>query len=501
MKILSADQIRSLDRFTIENEPIEPIELMERASQAFCRWFISKFSIDKFITVFAGTGNNGGDGLAIARILKKEGFTLEVLVIGDPEKGSKDFLTNLSILPKEIPVSIIRSENDLESTLHSSIIIDAIFGSGLNRKTQGVQAFSIEFVNQQKAIKVAVDIPSGLFCDTLNDSNDVITEADYTVTFQLPKLCFLLSENEKYVGDWSVVDIGLSEEFIEKTDTKYHFLLNEDIEPKVKKRTRFSHKGTYGHVLIVSGSYGKIGATILCSRACLKTGVGLLTVQTPSCGYEIIQISVPEAMCVADESESGRVLSTINEIKPYDVLGIGPGMGKAPSTTKFLEQLLSASDKPVVLDADALNILSENRHFLNLLPENSILTPHPKEFERLTRKAQHSLERLNLLQEFCATYRCITVLKGAFSATCTPEGQIFFNSTGNPGMATGGSGDVLTGIITSLVAQKYSPVDATMVGVYLHGYAGDKAAEKLSAESLSASDIIDNIFEFFKDFK
>lgn len=499
MKILSASQIRELDNVTIVNQSITSIELMERASLAFCNWLISKFDSTYSLLIIAGTGNNGGDGLAVARILRKEGYEVSVAIVGNIENGSPDFLTNLYNLPKDLTPLKISWEEDLSSLIKSDIIIDALFGSGLNRPAGGIQAKAIEWMNQNPAPKLAVDVPSGMFCDHLNKKNDTIVESNYTITFQLPKLSFLLPENEKFVGNWSVLDIGLDRSFIHEQATDYEFILPESLYSKVKVRSKFSHKGTYGHALLMAGSYGKIGAAVLAAKASLKTGVGLLTVQVPRCGYNIIQATVPEAMCLADDCDTE--LSTLQSLSLYDALGVGPGIGKGASTRNLLENVLRNYKKPLVIDADGLNILAEYPELLKLLPKDSILTPHPKEFERLTAKAETSFDRLRLLKEFCKEYNCVTVLKGANSAICTPVGKIYFNSTGNPGMATGGSGDVLTGIITSLVAQGYNVIDATIIGVYLHGYAGDKAAEMLGYESLIASDIIDQIHKFFKELK
>ncbi|HYG39395.1 MAG TPA: NAD(P)H-hydrate dehydratase [Cytophagales bacterium] len=496
MKILSASQIKALDQFTIQKENISSWDLMERASHAFCKWLIDKFDQSYTITIIAGTGNNGGDGLAIARILKKEGYAVKVMVVGNHEQGSPDFLINFNNLPKDHSLSMIQSELDLDVLHDSDIIIDALFGSGINRALTGVYAKVVNHINQSKAIKISVDVPSGLFCDLLNAPGDPIVHANYCLTFQLPKFSFLLPENEKFLGEWSVVDIGLDEAYIEHQTGDHHFLLKEDVQSKVKARAKFSHKGTFGHALIMAGSFGKIGAAALASKACLRTGVGLLTVQVPKCGYQIIQTSVPEAMCIADDSENE--LSTLQNLVLYDAVGIGPGIGKSNLTKNLLENVLTTYKKPLVIDADGLNILSEYPELLKTLPSKSILTPHPKEFERLTEKAKNSSKRLELLRYFSVNNDCITVLKGAYSVICSSEGTIYFNSTGNPGMATGGSGDVLTGIITSLLAQGYSSIDAAILGVYLHGYAGDCAAYQLGFESMIASDIIEHIYQFFK---
>jgi NAD(P)H-hydrate epimerase len=376
------------------------------------------------------------------------------------------------------------------------IIIDAIFGSGLGRPVTGLTRDVINEINRSDALKVSVDVPSGLFCENnAGNDNESIIKADFTLTFQFPKLSFLFPENMKYVGIWKVLPIGLHESAITNTHTPFRLLSGEDILPLLKTRNKFDHKGVFGHGLLISGSYGKIGAAVLGARAALRTGIGLITVHLPSCGNDIMQSSVTEAMVQPDENE--KVVSSIPGTDGYSSVGAGPGIGTGSETQAALKTLLHVCRRPMVLDADALNILSMNKEWLELLHPGTILTPHPKEFERLAGKATDSYDRLQKQREFSGRYKCIVILKGAHSSVSFPDGSVYFNNTGNPGMATAGSGDVLTGMVLSLLSQGYSSENAAMIGVYLHGLAGDIAAGESSFESLTASDIINCIGQAF----
>ena len=491
LKIFNVEQIRKLDNYTIEYEPIESIDLMERASIAFVKWFTRNFDSEYKVRIFAGLGNNGGDGLSIARLLAEQNYKIEVFVIWYSESTSNDFKVNYDRLPLTIFKKDIRIINEIPKTEtdteENTIIIDAILGSGLSREPDGLILDTIEHINQTGFPIVSVDIASGLFADKKTSHKSVVTP-DYTIFFQIPKLAFFLPENSKYVGDWHSVNIGLSSEYISQENTD-KYLIDEDYIKRIyKKREKFSHKGTYGKSLLVVGSFGKIGAAVLAAKGCLRSGVGLLTVQVPDCGVEILQTSVPEAMVVSGKSK--KVLEFIDWKKLLpDSIGIGPGIGKDKKTFTTLKKILKEFNKPMVIDADAINLISENSELLKLIPANSILTPHLKEFERLTGIVKDDFQRIEKLISFSKGQKVFTILKGRYTAIATPEGNVFFNPTGNPGMATGGSGDVLTGILTSLLAQSYSPFDASILGVYLHGFAGDLAAKDLGEESLLASDI------------
>jgi len=368
----------------------------------------------------------------------------------------------------------------------------------LARPITGFVGEVVSFIHNTNAIIVSIDIPSGLFADDTSISGKgTIIKADYTLSFQFPKLAFLLPENELYVGSWEVLDIGLSEEYIISEPTKNHFILKEDIKQVLKGRPKFSHKGTYGHALLIAGSYGKMGAAILASQACLRSGVGLLHTHVPKSGVNILQTASPETMISIDAEE--KYFSQIPDIGLYNVIGIGPGLGKEHQSQQAMKMLIQNSPSPMVIDADALNILSENPTWLAFLPQGSILTPHPKEFQRLVGSWQNDFDRLEKQRNLAKKHGIYIVLKGAHTSICFPDGQCHFNSTGNPGMATAGSGDVLTGIITGLLASGYSSGVAATLGVYIHGLAGDIAAKKMGFEALIASDIVDNLGKAFSN--
>lgn len=495
MKILNVDQIRALDEATVRHEPIAPINLMERAALAFVDWFVDRFPDTTSTKVFCGLGNNGGDGMAIARLLLERNYPIEVNVVRYAPRESDDCMHNhrrLKLVTENI--RYIEFSRDIPAIRHNEVIVDAILGTGLSRPAEGIVKETIAAINRAPATVVSVDIASGLYTDQANAATDVIIEPDHTVTFQLPKLAFVLPKNGRYVGEWHTVDIQLYKRAIDLAPTPYYFTQPKEARLLLHKRDRYANKGTFGHALLLVGSHGKMGAAVLAARACLRSGVGLLTVQVPRCGYSILQTAVPEAMCLPDGHQN--VLTGSSEIEgppptDYSTIGVGPGIGKAPETLSMLKKLLPTLKKPIVLDADALNLLSENRELLDKLPKNSILTPHPKEFERLTEKWNNDYQKLEILREFAKKYKVVVILKGAYSAVATPDGDVHFNSTGNPGLSTGGTGDVLTGILTALLAQGYDPVEAAVLGAFAHGLAGDRVAEQRGPIGMIASDVID----------
>lgn len=497
MKIFSARQIKEIDNFTIQNEPILSIDLMERAAEKCSTWIRKHISTDSKIIFFCGIGNNGGDGLAMARQLKE--YKKEIYIFPDKKYYSDDFIVNLERLEKKnIFVNIIRKINSIKAFNQNDVIIDAIFGIGLNREANGIYAEIINKINKSACKIISIDIPSGLFCDSFSDSKNIV-RADYTLTFQFPKLSFLFSENEQFVGKWKVLDIGLHKEYINNLKTSNYYNSKNEISINIINRKKFSHKGNFGHSLLIAGSYGKMGAAILASKACLKSGTGLLTTHIPAVGYDIMQTSVPEAMISI--SDSKNEISSFPAIDNYSAIGIGPGIGVSKIIQNELKKLFKKCKIPLVLDADALNNLAENKGLLKLLPENSILTPHPKEFDRFTKEHKTGFERYLSQKEFSKNFNVILILKGANTSISCPDGNCYFNSTGNSGMATAGSGDVLTGIILSLLSQGYSAVNAAKIGVYIHGLAGDIALHKESVESLIASDIIENLGKAFMKLK
>ena len=499
MKILPVDKIREADAFTIKNEPIESIDLMERAARVCHKWIKKRTNSSQPVKIFCGPGNNGGDGIAIARMLLKNYFEVHVYVLHFTDKFSADFTLNLERLSlfQEVSVVYLKNGDKIPEIHQNDLVIDAIFGSGLSKPIQGFVAEIIKQINESKAITIAIDAPSGLFCDeNSTDRGGAIIEADYTLTFEFPKLAFLLPENDKFVGHWEILPIGLMREFTDGVAVQNFFIEKEDCQHILKARNKFAHKGTFGHTLIIAGSYGKMGAAVLSSKACLRVGAGLVTCHIPKLGYQILQTAIPECMLSIDDSD--YIFGKVPSLEPYNAIGVGPGIGVEKQTQNALKLLIQNTTAPLVLDADAINILGENKTWISFLPPESILTPHPKEFERLVGKTTDNFARMALQRAFSIKNNVYVVLKGAHTCISTPKGKCFFNSTGNPGMATGGSGDVLTGIITGLLAQNYTSFDACILGVYLHGLAGDIAAEKISPESLIAGDIIKNIGNAFK---
>ena len=500
MKILSGTQIREADNYTITHEPIASEALTERAANAFTDEFVKTYPNSREVVVFCGRGNNGGDGLAIARMLLDRNFRVDVYTVKTGNNFSKDYLVNhqrLSNIPiaQIIDLDEIGRMPDIEK---DTVVIDAIFGRGLSRPTEGLSAYVIDAINDMNLEVVAVDMPSGLFADTVNQKNDSIIRAQMTLTFQLPKLSFFFSSNIEYTGDWQVLDIGLNKEFIDNQETRYFFTGDSDATDILKPRFKGSHKGTYGHALIWAGSYGKMGAAQLCAHACMNAGAGLTTAYIPESGYVIFQTALPEVMALTDPDELR--LTGFPDISKYSAIGIGPGIDTGLSTAKALLDLLhEAKDIPVVIDADALNILGTNKKALQKLPKNSVLTPHPKEFERLAGEAESDWQRQEMASAFAKEYNCVLILKGTYTSVNLPNGETWFNTTGNPGMAKGGSGDALTGIITGLLAQKYTPEEAAILGVYLHGLAGDFAADLYSEWSMRTSDLIDCLGDAFND--
>jgi len=497
LKIFSSELVREADAYTIQNEPIPSIDLMERAASACVGWLENFQDLsEKNIIIFCGPGNNGGDGLAIARMLHEKQISVTVFIPNESEKKSIDFLANLERAKCcAVEIEPIESVNPALFT-PNTILIDALFGSGLSKPLEGKYKELTEIINQSNCITVAIDIPSGLFTDKpANLTKDSIVKADYTLSFQFPKLSFLFPENEFFTGEWHVLPIGLHPDFIKNTPSKNFLVEFGDAKAILKPRAHFSHKGTFGHALLIGGSKGKIGAAVLMGKSCLHSGAGLVTVHLPACGNVILQTSVPEVMVSIDDDENECTI--LPRLDPFSAIAAGPGLSIGKQSASMLKHLIQEAKVPLLLDADAINILSENKTWLTFLPKGTILTPHPGEFARLAGKTSNSFDRLETLRTLCVKYSLNIVLKGAYTAVCSPLGNCYFNPTGNPGMATGGSGDVLTGIIAGLLAQGYNPTEACILGVYIHGYSGDISAETSGFEAMIAGDIIENLGKAF----
>lgn len=502
MKIFSSDKVREIDAYTIENEPIKSTDLMERAATALFKWFVKHFERSGSVVVFTGPGNNGGDGLALSRMLTSAGYNVKVFYVAFSSKTSSDWSINRDrlIRQKKADFNEIKETGDFPFINPGDIIIDAIFGSGLTRPVEGLPAQVIKKINEAEAKVVSVDIPSGLFGED-NSGNDMdsIIRADFTLTIQFPKVAFFFAENQHFVGKFYVMPIGLHPAKISSMSTDYNVIDMSLVAGILQNRNKFDHKGHFGHGLMIAGSCGKAGAAVLSSHAALRTGIGLLTVHVPRPVADIIHTALPEAMVECDQSD--LMFTETPDPGKYDALGIGPGLGTKPNTRKGLRDLLGKYKGPLVIDADALNIIASEEDLPGLLSADTILTPHPGEFRRLAGSDEKAFVRLVKQQELSKKYKCVIVLKGAHSSVSLPDGRVWFNSTGNPGMATAGSGDVLTGMILGLLAQGYKPSEAAIAAVYIHGLAGDITAEKTGYESLIASDIIYNIGNAFKQIR
>lgn len=494
MKVFNAEKIKQVDEFTIKNEPISSVLLMERAATACANWIFMHCKNHTKFALFCGNGNNGGDGFAIARMLYLKGFDVDVFVNSLNPKYSDDALINYDRIKEISGISV----KDFEEINHiqfcsKTIIIDALFGTGLSRNLDEIYLKLINQLNDLDQIKISIDVPSGLFPDSVLEENQPVFKADYTLSFQFWKRSFLHPETGKFTGKVTVLDIDLNKEFISETSTDYFVIDDEIIKSIFQPRADFVHKGTYGKTVIVAGSYGKMGAAVLATKAALKTGSGLTFVLSSNCGYEILQTSCPEAQFISGGEKNIEEI----EIQKNSVYGIGPGLGTDALTEKALLKFLKQTSNPLLLDADALNIIAKNKENGQFIQKNSIITPHPKEFERLFGSTQNSFERLELARIKAKELQIFIVLKDHHTQIINPMGQVYYNITGNSGLAKGGSGDVLTGIITSLLSQNYSPQEACILGVWLHGKAADFAAEKFSKESMLPTDVIDELGNVF----
>ncbi len=498
MKIFSSEQIYKADKITVERQGITSEALMERAASQIFKWMDSRLQgAPVKIHLFCGIGNNGGDGIALARMLKDHGYHTEVYVVNYSKTRSADFLVNLERLKeRKIWPTYLDTVFEYPSIHRDDIIVDAIFGIGLNRPPAAWVAKLMQHLNATGAFILSVDVPSGLYMDRGLDSSDAVIGANHVLSFQAPKLVFFLPETGRYAEQWEILDIGLDADYLKATETDFTLVGKNEVLAFYKPREKFSHKGTYGHSLIVGGSYGKMGAVHLAGKACLRVGSGLVSLFVPSCGLLPLQTNLPEAMVLTDVNEN-----YISDIKPNlekMTLAVGIGMGTEKESVSALSALLETAKAPMVIDADALNMISANKELLKKLPEASILTPHPKELERLLGKWGDDFDKLKKAKAFSKRYGCVLVIKGAHTLTVF-EGKGYFNTTGNPGMATGGSGDVLTGMVAGLLAQGYSPLQAAIFAVYLHGRAGDIAVTQWGYQGLIASDIIEAIGKAFID--
>ncbi|WP_339610120.1 NAD(P)H-hydrate dehydratase [uncultured Planktosalinus sp.] len=491
MKVFTAKQLKEADRTTEENEGIAPIDLMERAAGYVFQWIDNQLKGQQLpIYIFCGIGNNGGDGLAVGRMLLNKGYDVHSFIVNYSENRSKCFLINYDRYKnttKNWP-KFIKSPSDFPEIPPQALLVDALFGIGLNRPLDTWVKELVLHINQSKVFTLAVDVPSGMFIDTATTDLEAVIKASVTLTFQAPKLPFFLPETSPFSNSIQVLDIGLDRKYLTETPTKALLITRETAQKMYQTRHKFSHKGTFGHALILGGSYGKMGAVTLAVKAGLRTGAGKLTAYVPACGYEILQIAVPEAMVITDAERDKHIQFTV--VDAYNVIGVGVGLGTDKTTERGFEAFLKSNNTPLVVDADGLNLLSANKELLKLIPKNSVLTPHPGELERLVGNWKNDFEKLEKTKALSKTIDGIVVIKGAHTITIYHD-NLYINTTGNPGMATAGSGDVLTGIICGLLAQGYDALKAACFGVYLHGSAGDLASQHQGFNAMIAGDLID----------
>lgn len=499
MQILNKEELNFADEYTIQHEPISSLELMERAARACVMNIINKVDNNTSVFVFCGKGNNGGDGFAIARMLLERSYNCTAILVNYTSEFSEDCKANYDRLKELKPDALIEINNDsdLEKIKFTSddAIIDAMLGTGLNKPLDGLLKDVVEFINKNFLKIISIDCPTGIYIDKSNSSDDIIVLSSTTLTFQYPKLAFLMAQNKWYVPEFEVLNIGLHPHLTHLLKAKQFYIEKNDIKQLVTKRHKFSHKGNFGCALIIAGSQTMRGAASISAMACLQSGAGLLTVHSVSQAIDSLMNHLPEAICSIDANS--EFICELPDLKNYNVIAIGPGIGTEQETADVLKKLLNYTSCSLVIDADALNILAENKTWLSFLPPETILTPHPKEFDRLTEQHSSDLERYATARHFALKHKVIVVLKGTYTSICMPDGSSYFNSSGNSGLAKGGSGDALTGIITGLLARGYTAPKAALIGVYVHGYAADLATKKLSKESLLASGVIDKLGKAF----
>ena len=500
MKILTQSQLKEADQYTIEHEPVASIDLMERAALNITEKITERWDTSRNMVVFAGPGNNGGDAVAVARLLFERNYNVCLYLFNVTGHLSDDCATNVERLQEcgfENFIEVVNSVN-FQKLDKNDIVIDGLFGTGLNKPLSKGFAMIVDMINNSGATVVSIDIPSGLMCEdnTFNVRKSII-RANLTLSIQLPKLSFFFPENADVVGELDLIDINISQEYIDQTSCKYYITEEEEMKALIKPRKMFAHKGNFGHGLIIAGSYGMGGAAVMAAQACTHSGIGKLTIHTPVCNHHLLQSAVPVAMVSDDIDE--RCFSSNIDLDFYQAAAIGPGLGQEDITIEATLDLISNSQIPLIVDADAINILSSYSDYLNNLPTNSILTPHVKELEKLIGKCSNHYERISKAKDIAMNHQIYIILKGAWTTVITPEGNCYFNPTGNPGMATAGSGDVLTGILTALLAQGYSSVDTCRLGTYVHGLAGDIACARKGEISMTALDIIEALPAAWKE--
>lgn len=502
MKIYTSEDIRAIYRRTIETEGIPSSELIMRMARGVADEIASRWRPNRPMIVFAGPGHNGAETLAVCRILAERGFSPSVYLFNI---GGKRLTHECAVCRDELLKSAggqihwteVTNDFNMPVITPQHIVIDGLFGTEISAPLQGGFAWMAREINDAKPTVVSIDLPSGLFGDLnpLTVNRDII-HATLTLTMQVPRISFFQRDNAELVGEWRTIDIGLNRDVMLTTPTHYHLVEAHEVKEVLKPRNPFADKSDFGSALLITGCYGMMGASVLAARGALRGGVGKLTVHSPQCGYEVLQSSVPEAMFDADVNKI--VISDMKTAHEYDAVGIGPGIGTNEMTVNALELFLKTTVNPVVLDADALNCIASRPTLLREVPVNSIITPHAAEFDRLFGECHSDDARLIKALEKAKEHHIIILLKGHYSALVYPDYRIVFNSTGTPAMATGGCGDVLTGLITALMAQGYNPGVSGWIGMFVHGLAGEIAAKEHGEIGVTAGDIAANIGKAFR---
>lgn len=498
MKIFNTEDIRAIDRRTMETDGVSSLELIERVAQGVASEIASRWRPSKPLLVFAGPGNNGADALAVARILAELGFSPAVYLLNiGGNKLSRDCRDCRDRLIAEAPGVAFKEVTGKFTTpeINSSyLVIDGLYGTGLKGPLAGGFMLLVRYINESGATVVSIDVPSGMTGDLCADTvNRNIIHADLTLTVQFPRPAFFMRENAELIGEWKTIDINLNHDVIRSTPTGYHLVEGNEVKSLLRPRNPFSSKADYGSALIVAGSYGMMGAAVLAAQGALRAGAGKVTVHAPMCGYEILQSAVPEAMFTADSDKNKLVPGAIKPERDYSAIGVGCGIGTHDITVNALQQFLQSRTRPVVLDADALNCIAKRPTMLSDIPVLSVITPHAGEFDRLFGESPTDEARLLKAIDVAHYHNISILLKGHYTALVRPDYKVYFNSTGTPAMATPGSGDVLTGLITALMAQGYKPEVSALLGAYIHGLAGELAAEIHGDYGVTAGDIAANI--------
>ena len=501
MKIFTGSQIHELDKYTIDHAPIKSVDIMERTARAITQAIVDEYGYGRHSVVLAGPGNNGGDALAVARMLAAKEWHVDVYLFNVKGHISEDCEINRKRMEDDDQIASFTEVTlnfDPPQLDESTIVVDGLFGSGLSEPLSGGFASVVRYVNYSKAHVVSIDMPSGLMTEDNTDNlRSDIVQADLTITIQHKKLAMMFADCQRYVGRLRVVDIRLSHEYEVNTSTPFETVDENYLHGCLRPRNPFANKGDMGSALLIAGSYGMAGAAVLAARACLRSGVGKVTVHTPARNCTILQTAVPEAVLHLDSDDD--MFTDDIDTSRYASVGVGPGLATHEDTAIALVTQLRDTHCPVVLDADALNILSTHQAWIQQLPEGLIMTPHPKEFDRLAGMCfSCDYARLDKARQMAGQLGAYIVLKGHYTAICMPDGRVVFNTTGNAGMATAGSGDVLTGIITALLARGYDRRHACLLGVYLHGLAGDLAVRDKGEESLVAGDIVEYLPQAFR---